>query len=600
MKRHPIRFVGAGPGAPDLITVRGLEALKQADLVVYAGSLVDERLLDAAPATAVRRNSAAMELAEIIEVMREAYEADKRVVRLHTGDPALYGAVAEQYRQLTALGIPYEVVPGVSSVFAAAAALKTEFTVPGVSQSLILTRTAGRTPVPAAESLAGFAAHGCTLALFLSVDRLPELAEQLRAAGRPETTPVAVVYRASWPNETIIRGTLRDIADKVAAAGIRRQAQIIVGEVLDAGGAPSLLYADSFPHGYRGGAGTAPARCALFALTGRGVDKAAEIAAGLAPDTIVFTPEKYADRVAEHRRRTFPEGGFGEAFAAAFREFDGLIAVMAAGIVVRHLAGLCADKRSDPAVVVGDEAGNYLVSLLSGHQGGGNALARRAAAITGGKAVITTATDGRGLYAFDLLAQEYCYRIVNPEELAFVTAALLDGEALQLAMPPALFDRHYAAVPNLSRLDPADPQTIEIVEPVSGRTLRLARRRFTLGVGCRRGVGIEHLAERVEAALFAAGVAWEAIDRIGSAELKRDEPGLLALARRHGKELVFFGKEALNRPEVPNPSAAAQRHFGIRSVSEAAALLAAGPAATLALPKQADEAVTVAVAEVMT
>ena len=178
-----ITFVGAGPGAEDLITIRGKKALEEADLIVYAGSLVNEKLLDVNP-SARKCSSASLSFEEILARMLEAYREGKKVVRLHTGDPAMYGAVAEQYRELDRLGVPYEVVPGVSSVFAAAAALKTEFTMPGITQTAILTRAAGRTPVPEAEELSKLAAHGTTLCLFLSVGDMKSVTAGRRALPR--------------------------------------------------------------------------------------------------------------------------------------------------------------------------------------------------------------------------------------------------------------------------------------------------------------------------------------------------------------------------------------------------------------------------------
>ena len=199
-----ITFVGAGPGAVDLITLRGAAALDEAELVVYAGSLVNEKLLERA-AKAELVNSAKLSLPEVIEIMAAACRAGKRVVRLHTGDPAIYGAVSEQFRELDRLGIPYEVVPGVSSAFAAAAELKVELTMPELSQSVILTRMAGRTPVPEKEALERLAEHGATLCIYLSAGDLDGLVEKLASAGLPPETPAAVVYRASWPNQKIVR-----------------------------------------------------------------------------------------------------------------------------------------------------------------------------------------------------------------------------------------------------------------------------------------------------------------------------------------------------------------------------------------------------------
>ena len=300
-----ITFVGAGPGAADLITVRGREKIDAADVIVYAGSLVDERLMDRSRAE--KYNSARMNFDEVMEILVRSWREGKQVVRLHTGDPAMYGAVGEQYRALDALGIPYEVVPGVSSVFAAAAALKVEFTMPGVSQTAILTRDAGRTPVPEKENLQSLAAHGSTLCLFLSVGDLEEVVRKVLAGGRPPETPAAVVYRAGWENQQIVRGTLEDIAERVRQAGIRRQAMIVIGEVLNHAGTMSSLYDRDFVHGYRRKNGFS-GRCAVFALTSAGIQKAAEIAAGI--DAVVMVPEKFRCLVAEERARPYqPDAG---------------------------------------------------------------------------------------------------------------------------------------------------------------------------------------------------------------------------------------------------------------------------------------------------
>ena len=245
-----IWFVGAGPGAPDLITVRGQRLLETADRVVYAGSLVNPRLLDACRKDAVLLDSARMTLEEIVRALTEPGR-DAAVVRLHTGDPALYGAIREQQAMLDDLGFPWETVPGVSSLFAAAAALGCEYTVPGVSQTLIVSRMAGRTPVPERESLRALAAHRATMTLFLSAGMLREVCRELTEGGYPEDTPCAVVYRASWPDEEIVRGTLSDIAER--AAHVTRTALIVVGDALAASGARSRLYDPAFGHGYREG-----------------------------------------------------------------------------------------------------------------------------------------------------------------------------------------------------------------------------------------------------------------------------------------------------------------------------------------------------------
>lgn len=245
-----VYFIGAGPGDPELITVKGARLLAEADVVIYAGSLVNPAVLRYAAETAERYDSAGLTLEEIMGVMERSVRAGKTVARLHSGDPSLYGAIGEQMDRLAERGIPYEVVPGVSSCLAAAATLGREFTVPGGTQTLILTRIAGRTPVPPAERLGLLAAHRASMAVFLSVHLIEEVASEL-AEGYPPLTPVAVVEKASWPTERVVLGTVADIAAKVKEAGIERTALVLVGDFLAAAGARSGLYDPGFSHGWR-------------------------------------------------------------------------------------------------------------------------------------------------------------------------------------------------------------------------------------------------------------------------------------------------------------------------------------------------------------
>lgn len=249
---HPILFVGAGPGDPDLITVKGRDALAAADLVVYTGSLVPEALLRWTRPEARTVSSAELHLDEVITLLAAAHAEGRRVVRLHTGDPSLYGATGEQMDELRRRGIPYAVVPGVTAAFAAAAALGIEFTLPEISQTLILTRMAGRTPVPEAEHLAALAGHRASMAIYLSVDQAEKMAAVLEQAYGPDA-PCAVVYRASQPEQKIIRTRIGELARSVRAEKITRQAVVVVGRVLDSEGAEtrSKLYDKDFTHGYR-------------------------------------------------------------------------------------------------------------------------------------------------------------------------------------------------------------------------------------------------------------------------------------------------------------------------------------------------------------
>ena len=247
-------FVGAGPGDPELITVKGSRTLEQADRVIYAGSLVNPKLLELCrPGTPVH-DSAHLTLEEVVTLMEEGTKRGETIVRLHTGDPSMYGAIKEQFDYLDKQSIPYSVIPGVSSVFAAAATVRREFTLPEISQTLILTRLAGRTPVPEREALAKLAKHQASMAIFLSVQDMGSVVKAL-LEGYPASTPIAVVSKASWPDEEILLGTLETIEEQVKAAGIRKQAQILVGDFLDpAGGyARSKLYDPTFTHEYRQG-----------------------------------------------------------------------------------------------------------------------------------------------------------------------------------------------------------------------------------------------------------------------------------------------------------------------------------------------------------
>lgn len=258
-----IWFVGAGPGDPELITVKGRRLLEEADVVVYAGSLVPKAVLGWTRDGCALHDSASLALGEQIEVMAQAHAAGKAVVRLHTGDPSLYGAIGEQMRALDARGIEYAVVPGVSSFVAAAAALPAELTAPGVSQTVIITRQPGRTPVPAGQEVASLAAHGATMAIFLSAGDLEGTVASLREH-YPDETAAAIVQRASWPEQVVLRGTLATIAVQAAAAGIDRTAMILVGDALRNEGDASLLYDAGFTHGFRqaeepGGAAAGPA-----------------------------------------------------------------------------------------------------------------------------------------------------------------------------------------------------------------------------------------------------------------------------------------------------------------------------------------------------
>lgn len=259
--RGKVYFVGGGPGDPELLTIKAKRVIESADLVIYADSLVHPSIAGFARPGAEVRGSKGLTLTEIMDLTVVAANQGKTVARVQSGDPAIYGAILEQMRVLEKEGIEYEIVPGVSSAFAAAALLKAELTVPEVSQTVIMTRAEGRVSMPPREQLRDLAAHGCTLVIFLSITRTVRIVRELRAAGYAKDTPVAVVYRVGWPDEQVIRGTLADIASKVREAKITLQALVLVGAALDPllrqpaasdrDPAASHLYAEDYTHLYR-------------------------------------------------------------------------------------------------------------------------------------------------------------------------------------------------------------------------------------------------------------------------------------------------------------------------------------------------------------
>ncbi|MBW1635390.1 MAG: precorrin-4 C(11)-methyltransferase [Deltaproteobacteria bacterium] len=252
-RQHPVHFVGAGPGDPELITVKGQRLLQEADIVIYTGSLVPAALIRDLQAEI--HNSAGLNLDEVFQLIYTGWMAGKKIVRLHTGDPAIFGAINEQIALFNEKKIPFQIIPGVSSGTASAAALSTELTLPEVSQTVIFTRRAGRTPVPEKQDLVSLASHRATMMIFLSVSMIEQVVEELIEGGYNKETPVAIVEKVSWPEERQLRGTLETIAAQVNDSGITKTALIAVGDVLADGPPPALskLYDGTFSHGYRKG-----------------------------------------------------------------------------------------------------------------------------------------------------------------------------------------------------------------------------------------------------------------------------------------------------------------------------------------------------------
>ena len=602
-----VEFVGAGPGAEDLITVRGLRALEQADLVVYAGSLVNPAHLKACKANCTCLDSASMNLGEQIEAMSDAALAGKRVVRLHTGDPAMYGAINEQIRGLAQKGVAASIIPGVSSVFAAAAALGCELTSPDVSQSVVLTRTPGRTPMPQGEDAAAFARTGAMLVFFLSTGKVGELMRHLmEQGGLAEDTPAAIVYRASWPDERILRGTVGDIARQAEEAGLGRQALVIVGRALGANGTASRLYDADFSHGYRNRLVSEDfdGRCALYAFTDKGLTRAREIAAGLGLPTVLHSTRPSNAEGIVH----IPAQDFDSRLAANWAQFDAHIFIGATGIPFRKATPLLRGKSIDPAVLACPESGSHVIALTSGHFGGTNRLARRIARITGGQAVIGSPADVNGLPAFDEAAAQEHARILNPEAVRALNAALLDGTPIAFCGTRAVFERHFASTGQVVFFE--NPQKVtcghvvlwdsENTLPEGVLHLDVSSRAFVLGVGCRRGVKPQELRLVAERYLSEFGLNAENIAGIATCTVKEDEPAILGLGEAWQVPVAFHSAEELDAVPVSAPSEKVREKVGTASVCEAACLLSAGygsiPQPTLYAPKSAFGDVTLALA----
>lgn len=244
-------FIGGGPGDPELLTLKAYKIIKKADTIIYAGSLVNKEVLKEAKPNAQIYNSASMDLDEIIDIMEKETDKGQLVARVHTGDPSIYGAIGEQMKRLQKKKISYEIIPGVSSLFAVSAALESELTLPEVSQTVIITRPGGRTPKPDKEAIKYLAQHQATMCIFLGVQMIEQVVEELETNYPPET-PVAVVKKASWEDQEIVKGTLQDIVEKVKSAELNKTAIIVVGRVLDPGEiTPSKLYNKGFNHEYR-------------------------------------------------------------------------------------------------------------------------------------------------------------------------------------------------------------------------------------------------------------------------------------------------------------------------------------------------------------
>lgn len=612
-----VYFVGAGPGDPELITVRGRKVIQEADLVLYAGSLVPPEVVACARPDARVVDSSSMTLEETHALMCDTVRAGGLVARVHTGDPSLYGAIREQMILLEHDGISCRIIPGVTSAFAAAAAAGVSFTLPEKTQSLILTRMAGRTPVPDRERLKEMARHRASMAVYLSAGDPERLVRELRLGGYPGETPVVAAYRVGWPDERILKATLDTLSETVSREKISRQAVFLILPGQGDETAFSRLYSPEFHHGFRGPKEPSireamrppedtpvqgkKARTAVYGLTPQGAKTASTLALALKGD--LFLPESLAPDYNAH-----PFSALFTTVAESFDRYDNHVFVAAAGIVVRAVAPLIRSKDTDPAVVALDSEGRFAVSLLSGHVGGANRLAREVARITGGDPVITTATDTAGLISWDLLAIERDMTIANPEAIKALNMALLRGDPVSVLDPEdrlGLGTLSESCVPGsiIRRNTPSPPETRPSVivswkslpETSCTDSLVLHPHCLVAGVGCNRGTSGREILELIESTFSRHGLSRASLSGLATIDAKKDEAGILEAAESLDVNITFYPAGALRDVPVPNPSGTVKHYMGVESVCEAAALKKAGKGRLL-VPKTLSRNATLAIA----
>lgn len=604
-----VHFVGAGSGAPDLITVRGAEQLAEADVVIYAGSLVNPELLQYVKPSCQIFNSAAMTLDEIVDTMEQYARQEKVIVRLHTGEPSIYGAISEQMQRLRELGIPYDCTPGVTAAFGAAASLKMEFTLPNGSQSLIITRMEGRTRVPQTESIESFAKHQSSMAVYLSAKEAERLREQLLKGGYPPDTPIAVVYKATWDDEKIIISTLRDFPDRMEAEGITRHAVILVGTAVgqqETGGS-SRLYDPGFSTSFRS-AGEEETGLQIIAFTAQGKCLAKQLKdLSVEENVSIYYTGEQKEPVANIVKRSF-------------KYRTPLLFIGAMGICTRLIAPYMMDKLHDIAVAVMDETGRYVIPVLSGHVGGANNLARKISRVTGAEAVITTATDLHGLFAIDEFAVKRHLLILNKEGIRRISSKLLSGQCVTIAVQDDRFVVGEDGLPERVRIKPwkeylfdnkqkeneinsnkiKENTDICISEDLSeGAILHLRPKPYVLGIGCRKGIAVSDLENTVTRLLYRTGVSIEEVDGVATIDRKKNEGALQVLCRKYILHLKTYNVDELkNIPGEFGHSDFVEKTVGVDNVCERAAVCYAmerGGVEEQIIPKTASDGVTVAV-----
>ncbi len=515
-----------------------------------------------------------MTLDEVTSILIEDYHKGKRVVRLHTGDPTIYSAIGEQISILKEKDIPFKVIPGVTAGLAAASSLGCELTIPGVSQTVIISRIAGRTPVPETEDISILSRIRASLILYLSISKIDKVVERL-LSGYDVKTPVAVVKKATWPSERIIRGTLSNISKKVKEAGIKRHAVIVVGEALrgitDLQKQASKLYSRYFSHGFR-----------------KGIDFDKKVLRAFSKNedkknlTIIFLGEK-GKRISEKIKKGLYKKCekvdvisyeiFKKDITKFWEDSRALVFIASCGVVIRTISAQLKDKLQDPAVICIAESGKNVISLLSGHIGGANSLAIEISKILDAVPVITTSSDTSFKLPFDLWCKSQGLIPTNLRLLKDVQAKIRNGEKIKVFIEEILDVNDLPS--ELKKVKKKEEANV-IISPFLNeidRRLLVVPRLFCLGVGCHKGMEPRLLFERCLDFLDKNGIHLYSIKKVTTIDKKGDEPAIIELSRELLADLKIFKKEEINEVKGLEISKAAQRALGAIGVSEPSSIL---------------------------
>jgi|GEM_PF-100476 precorrin-4 C11-methyltransferase len=639
-KEGKIYFVGAGPGDPYLITLKGYEVLKSADVVIYTGSLINKEILDFAR-NAQKFDSHGRTVEEICELMREFYREGKTVVRLHDGDPSIFGSIKEQMEVLESYGIDFEIVPGVSSFLACASRLKTEFTVPDVTQTVVITRYPGKTPVP--EDIKEIAKQKPTLIFFLSASLLKNIVRDLIDVGYPYDFPCALCYKVTWNDEKIIFGTLSDICDKAKEEGITSHALFVVSKVFTARGKRSFVYSDDYSgiiqkakrfeqknlvsekkESFYGFEISPSARkkvlssifkkgIAFLAITKGGVEIIKKLEGKIDfSDAYFFISEKFKSEFEKDsptsenkniKSITFFKN-LKELIGDIFSRYDAICGVISVGALIRIIAPHIRSKEEDPAVLAIDDAGRFVISLLSGHIGGANELAREIANIIGATPVITTASDSIGTIPVDIFGREFGWKQEGDHDtFVRVSSAVVNFERVALVQESG--ERFFKLPPNVFEL--SEKEFLEKQKDFSACLFITHRivdkgkikipcvfyrpRVLCVGIGFDEGVKHYEFEKFLKEVLEENNLSFFSVKKVATIDKKKNDSEFIKFAElmrnEFGIEFEFFTKDELLSVShlVKNPSHFAEKYVGVSSVSEASAILSAGENSVLIVPK---------------